>query len=64
MILHIYIAGQSRFSADVEPGRVAMALEFINRRIDDLGTGGRVTVALDSEAHSNVTYLLNRRGHV
>lgn len=64
MILHIWIAGQTKFNADVEPGHVAEALEFINRRMDDLCVGGRVTVALDSEAHSNVTYLLNRRGHV
>ena len=61
MQLHIWIAGQEKFNADVEPGRVQEALEFINRRMDDLGVGGKVTVALDSEAHENVTYILNRR---
>ena len=61
MRLNIWIAGQKKFDADVEPGRVAEALEFIDRRMDDLGTGGRVTVGLESEAHSNVVYLLNRR---
>ena len=61
MQLHIWIAGREEFNADVEPGRVAEALEFINRHMDDLCVGGRVTVALDSEAHENVVYLLNRQ---
>ena len=61
MILHVWIAGQEKFNADVEPGHVQEALEFINRRMDDLGAGGRVTVALDSATHENVVYLLNRR---
>ena len=61
MRLNIWIAGQKKFDADVEPGRVSEALEFISRRMDDLCVGGRVTVAFDSEAHSNVVYLLNRQ---
>ena len=60
MMLHIFINGTPRFNADVEPGRVQEALAFINQRMDDLGVGGRVTVATDSAAHSNVVYLLNR----
>ena len=58
MILHIFIAGRERFNADIEPGRVNEALEFVNRRMADLGIGGRVAVALDSDRHSNVTYLI------
>lgn len=61
MILHIYIEGTQRFCTDVEPGSVRRVLEHIDEMMPQIAEKGRVTVALDSDAHKNVTYLMNRR---
>ena len=61
MLLHIFINGQELLTGEVEPGQVSSMLEAIGKRWPALAEGGRVAVALDSERHNNVTYLLNRR---
>ena len=60
MLLHIYIAGNQRFTAHVPPGDVERTLQLVNERMGDLSQQARVCVTLDSERHENVTYLLNR----
>ena len=59
MRLHIYINGRQRLVADIAAGQVKHTLELVNSKMPDLFLQGRVNVTLDSDSHSNVTYLLN-----
>lgn len=60
MILHIFIAGRERYCWDIAPGQVQEALALLDLGLNELSTRGRITVALDSARHPNVTYILNR----
>lgn len=61
MMLHIIVAGEQVFANNIEPGRVERVLQALNDRLESIAKGRRVAVTLDSDRHSNVTYLLNRR---
>lgn len=61
MTLHIYIAGREAFCAAVAPGNLDHVLRCVQSQLLALAERGRVTVTLDSDRHTNVTYLLNKR---
>ena len=61
MNLHIFIAGKERLNMPVPAHNVPWILGEIDVRLEEMEKQGKVVVTLDSEEHSNLTYLLKPR---
>ena len=58
MFIKIYIAHKERACFKVKPMDVAGAFQQIQQRMEALERDGKVFITLDSEQHSNLTYIV------